>query len=156
MFEDMHRIKIQLPMVQFQKLKQIMTQIKIIILLFVNCIVMINLQSCSTQKVNYSSDLTSVGLLNLKIGMTKDEVIDNVGLPYNDTIRNSWTMTLKVDAVHPMVWIGFDTMNKLRDVQIKYYDYFDDYSIYGLVKRESGQIDRWGCKTPQALDEYLQ
>ena len=121
---------------------------------FAICILLINLQSCSTKKVNYSPALTSDGILKLDVGMSKKQVIHEVGIPLNDTSIHEWNMTKKVVGEHPMIWIAFDTLSKLQSVQVVYYDYMDDYSIYGLRKK-SGQIYRWGCKSSQELDKYL-
>ena len=126
------------------------TTINVFIFLIFNLII-----SCSGKKsVNFSKNFSNQGLMDLEIGMTKSQTIKKIGLPYNDTIRNEWEMTKKEDGVHTMVWVGFDSLGLLNSVQVVHYDFFDDQSIYGL-KKDSGKIQKWGCKSSNELSEFL-
>jgi len=114
--------------------------------------------SCSSKigKKNYGQKITTSSIFKLELGMTKKEVIQLVGepIPIMDTLKDGWTMTRKVDGNHPMIWLKFNNSNRLEKVLIKYFDYFESYSVYGLVV-DSDSIRSWGCRNPKELNPYF-
>ncbi len=108
-------------------------------------------------KHNVPKQITASKILQIELGMSKNEVIQILKEPVRKYSKNSqgnttFQFTKKYDCNYPMLWVHFDSIG-VREVYAKYYDWMDDRGIYGLSKnRETGNKLRWG---EEGLKEYF-
>ncbi len=112
---------------------------------------------CSCSEHSAPEHLTASKILQVKLGMSKNEVIEILKEPvrkYSTSLDGDMTFqfTKEQDYNYPMLWVHFDSIG-VREVYAKYYFWLDERGIYGLSKnKETGEEYRSG---EQTLEEYF-
>ncbi|WP_282135234.1 hypothetical protein [Seonamhaeicola maritimus] len=112
--------------------------------------------SCSEHSA--PEHITTLKILQVKLGMSRNEVIEILKEPVRKYSRGihggdmTFQFTEEQDYNYPMLWVHFDSLG-VNSVYAKYYYWYDDRGIYGLSKnRETNEEFKWG---EQVLEEYF-
>ena len=79
---------------------------------------------CSCSEHSAPDHITASKILQIELGMSKDEVIEILNEPISKGGR-TFQFTEEYDYNYPMLWVHFDSLG-VREVYAKYYDWFDD------------------------------
>ncbi len=126
---------------------------------------------CPDQRQNYPDGITAAKIRLVKLGMSKTDVVNILGMPLDKSPRIHHTIINKNEVTvykegltfqytkrleecnYPMLWVHFDTTEnkelRVSSVYAKHYSWFDDMGIYGVSKN-----DKTGKQTSWELDAF--